>query len=113
MRRSRYFSIAAILLLLNSVGFSQLKLGYSPASIQKSSILELESVNQGLLFPRLSDTAGINAFSPQNGTVIYFTPTQQLFVRSIGSWKPLTTPGSFNAGVGISYNAVSGTIANT
>ncbi|MGN6510447.1 MAG: hypothetical protein ACTHLD_13385, partial [Chitinophaga sp.] len=36
---------------------AQLKLGANPASISKSSLLELESANQGILLPRVPDTS--------------------------------------------------------
>ncbi|QEC41370.1 hypothetical protein [Pseudobacter ginsenosidimutans] len=79
------------LLLLALAGCStlvqaQLKIGDNPTSIQKSSILELESTRQGLLLPRLSDTAAINLLSPPNGMIIYLNTDQSLRLRSNGSW---------------------------
>ena len=96
MKRFKNFSTAVTLLFLNVAGFSQLKLGYSPASIQKSSILELESNNQGLLLPRITDTSLINVLSPSDGMVIYFTPARQLMIRSNGYWQALTFSGVLN-----------------
>lgn len=69
----------------------QLKLGSNPATIIKSALLELSSSNQGLLFPRLSDTVVINTSGPPDGMVIYFTPTRQLMLRMNGSWQPLVS----------------------
>ena len=79
------------LLLLALAGFStlahaQLKIGDNPTSIQKSSILELESTRQGLLLPRLSDTAAINLLTPPNGMIIFLNTDQSLRLRSNGSW---------------------------
>lgn len=77
----------------------QLKLGSNPTTLIKSALLELSSTNQGLLFPRLSDTVVINTSSPPDGMVIYFTPTRQLMLRMNGSWQPLVsgTPTATNA----------------
>lgn len=69
----------------------QLKLGSNPTTLIKSALLELSSTNQGLLFPRLSDTVIINTSSPPDGMVIYYTPTRQLMLRINGSWQPLVS----------------------
>jgi hypothetical protein len=55
---------------------AQLKVGDNPTSIQKSSILELESTRQGLLLPRLTDTTAINSLTPPDGMIIFLTPTR-------------------------------------
>lgn len=80
---------AGILLLLccNLVFSQQLKLGNNPSAIAKSAVLELNSTNQGLLFTRVADTTLINAQTPPDGMVIYFTPTRQLMVRSNAGWR--------------------------
>ncbi|OLY93050.1 hypothetical protein BUE76_14965 [Cnuella takakiae] len=64
-------------------------MGDNPTSIHKSSILELESNRQGLLLPRLSDTAAINTLTPPNGMLIYLTSDNSLRIRSAGAWKKL------------------------
>ncbi|KXB96746.1 MAG: hypothetical protein AA908_10795 [Chlorobi bacterium NICIL-2] len=66
----------------------QLKLGNNPTAIDKTALLELESNNQGLLLPRISDT---NAFHPNpipNGMLIYYVGTSDscLMVRKDGRW---------------------------
>lgn len=70
---------------------AQLKIGDNPTSIQKSSILELESSRQGLLLPRLSDTTAINSLTPPNGMIIYLTADNSLRIRSNGAWKKLAS----------------------
>jgi hypothetical protein len=82
-----------ILLLLTSAVMvnAQLKVGDNPTSIQKSSILELESSRQGLLLPRLADTVAINALTPPNGMIIYLTSDNSLRIRSQGAWKKLAS----------------------
>lgn len=82
------------LLLLALAGSStlvhaQLKIGDNPTSIQKSSILELESTRQGLLLPRLADTTAINLLSPPDGMIIYLNTDKSLRLRSNGSWVKL------------------------
>lgn len=77
-----------LLLLLYSVGFSQqLRLGNNPFTVEKSAVLELQSSNQGLLFPRITDTVPINMLTPPDGMVIYFIPLRQLLLRSSGGWR--------------------------
>ena len=75
-----FFSLAV-------VSKAQLKIGDNPTSIQKSSILELESSRQGLLLPRLADTASINALNPPDGMIIYLSADNSLRLRSNGYWK--------------------------
>ena len=72
------FSLA----LVTSVFFAkaQVKIGTNPTSINQGSILELESANKGLLFPRVSlpntTTWGLAAGStPVAGMVVYNTKT--------------------------------------
>src|SRR5213592_3977708 len=68
---------------------AQLKIGDNPTNIQKSSILELESSRQGLLLPRLADTAAINALTPPDGMIIYLNSDKSLRLRSNGSCKKI------------------------
>src|SRR5438067_5631846 len=71
------------------LGHAQLKVGDNPTSIQKSSILELESTRQGLLLPRLADTASINSLNPPDGMIIYLNADKSLRLRSNGQWKKI------------------------
>jgi len=68
---------------------AQLKVGDNPTNIQKSSVLELESTRQGLLLPRLTDTAAINLLTPPDGMIIFLTSDKSLRLRSNGSWKKI------------------------
>lgn len=68
---------------------AQLKVGDNPTNIQKSSILELESTRQGLLLPRLADTANINALNPPDGMIIFLNTDKSLRLRSNGAWKKI------------------------
>jgi hypothetical protein len=69
----------------------QLRLGKTPLALQKSAILELESNNQGLLLPRITDTTLINNLTPPDGMVIFHQPSAQLMVRSGGYWRAFGT----------------------
>lgn len=77
------------LLLIGVAANAQLKIGDNPTSIQKSSILELESTRQGLLLPRLADTAAINLLNPPDGMIIYLNADNSLRLRSNGFWKKI------------------------
>lgn len=96
MQKIQFFSRKSIILLLAftfivSLANAQLKVGDNPTNIQKSSILELESTKQGLLLPRLTDTAGINALNPPDGMIIYLNADNSLRIRSGNAWKKLAS----------------------
>src|ERR1700745_205968 len=92
-------------LLLGLLGQAQLKVGDNPTSIQKSSILELESTRQGLLLPRLSDTAAINALTPPDGMIIYLNADNSLRIRSNGAWKKLASMADATANWSLTGNS--------
>jgi hypothetical protein len=84
--------LAALLLLAGECGFAQLKIGSNPSTINKASILELESNRQGLLLPRIP---GANlATNPLNaapdGMIIYVTDSTSLFIRKNGLWQRMS-----------------------
>lgn len=80
---------------------AQMKIGANPTTIAKSSILELESNSQGLLLPRLQDTAAISALNPPDGTLIYLEGGPQtgrgLYIRKNSTWQQLTANTSMIA----------------
>jgi len=76
-------------IVLSTGSYAQLKIGDNPTSIQKSSILELESTRQGLLLPRLADTAAINMLTPPDGMIIFLNTDKSLRLRSNGQWKKI------------------------
>ena len=76
---------------------AQLKIGTKPTSIQKSSILELESNRQGLLLPRLTDTAAINLLTPPDGMIIYLIADNSLRIRSNRAWKKIADASAASA----------------
>src|SRR5688500_10892737 len=84
---------------------AQLKVGDNPTSIQKSSILELESTRQGLLLPRLTDTAAINALTPPDGMIIFLTTDKSLRIRSNGARKKLASMADATANWSLTGNS--------
>lgn len=87
--KSKHVILLATFITLASISYAQLKVGDNPTNIQKSSILELESSRQGLLLPRLDDTAAINALNPPDGMIIYLNGDKSVRLRSNGIWKKL------------------------
>lgn len=84
---------------------AQLKIGDNPTTIQKSSILELESTRQGLLLPRLADTAAINLLTPPNGMIIFLSSDQSLRLRSNGSWVKIADLASATSNWSLTGNS--------
>jgi hypothetical protein len=95
-----FLRTAAKLLMAGCLAFgsltlkAQLKVGNDPTNIKKSAILELESDRQGLLLPRLQDTALINAITPAplDGMIIFLSSgaadaNKGLYVRKNGHWE--------------------------
>lgn len=93
---------------------AQLKLGENPASINKSSILELESSSQGLLLPRVPDTLVSTLAAAPDGTIVYYTPLQSLLVRKANAWRPVTdaATGWLQGGNTLPALATFGTVSN-
>jgi hypothetical protein len=118
MKSFRILSNRKLVLLLVSLlgtgmlATAQLKIGDNPTNIQKSSILELESTRQGLLLPRLSDTAAINLLTPPNGMIIYLTADQSLRIRSNGSWKKLASMADATANWSMTGNTGTDSASN-
>ncbi|MGN6294510.1 MAG: hypothetical protein ACTHMV_17305 [Chitinophagaceae bacterium] len=96
-----------VALFLSSTIFvnAQLKVGDNPTSIQKSSILELESTRQGLLLPRLADTTAINALTPPDGMIIFLNTDKSLRLRSNGSWKKIADLSEANSNWSLNGNS--------
>ncbi len=74
--KTRY-SILVLLLLMQLIAKAQMKIGDNSTSINSASLLELETTNKGLVFPRVSLTS-VSSSSPLpagllTGTVVYNT----------------------------------------
>ncbi|AEW01248.1 hypothetical protein A4D02_35690 [Niastella koreensis] len=103
--KNRKSLLLAALMGTGMLANAQLKVGDNPTSIQKSSILELESTRQGLLLPRLTDTAAINSLNPPDGMIIYLTADNSLRIRSNNSWKKLASMADATANWSLTGNA--------
>ncbi len=84
--------LATTLALLTGVTFGQMKIGSNPSTINKSSILELESTRQGLLLPRVP---GANLDAPPlltapDGMIVYVPDSLSLCVRRDGKWQKMS-----------------------
>jgi len=77
------------LLLPALVHAQQLKLGASPAVIEKSALLELNSDKQGLLLPRINNFAVAPLNAAPDGMIIYNVPDKLLYIRKNGIWRKL------------------------
>jgi hypothetical protein len=105
VEQPRKLVAALVLSTLTFFAQAQLKVGDNPTSIQKSSILELESSRQGLLLPRLSDTVAINALTPPDGMIIYLSADNSLRLRSNGSWKRIASLADASANWALKGNS--------
>jgi hypothetical protein len=98
MRPVKLLSIALMLTGICFLGkaTAQIKIGTNGAIIAPASLLELESANQGLLLPRLTDTLQINALIPPDGMLVYITknPNSGLYIRKGGVWVPVQLPAT-------------------
>lgn len=97
--------VFAVFLLTGVAAKAQLKIGDNPTNIQKSSILELESSRQGLLLPRLADTAAINLLTPPDGMIIFLNSDKSLRLRSNGSWKKIADLNEASANWSLAGNS--------
>jgi hypothetical protein len=103
----RIASVLLAALLFHSYNNSlkaQVKIGGNPAVVDPYSILELESVRKGLLFPRLTatgfmDLVGAGA-SVKNGLVVYLNEPAGgiyepgLYIRQAGQWERIGVGGA-------------------
>ncbi|HWK03229.1 MAG TPA: hypothetical protein VNS58_06340, partial [Puia sp.] len=103
-KRRKTLFLSLFMLLTATLVKAQLKIGDNPTSINKSSILELESTRQGLLLPRLTDTGAINALTPPDGMIIYLTSDNSLRLRSNGSWKKIADLAAASANWALTGN---------
>jgi hypothetical protein len=106
MRSGARPGLVLLFVLIGNMAFTQqLRLGNQPYTVEKSAVLELVSTNQGLLFPRITDTALSNALSPPDGMVIYFTVTKQLLIRANGYWQALASTSALTNYWSVNGNA--------
>lgn len=76
-------------LFVTSSVHAQLKLGNTKSPADSAAILELESSDKGLLFPRTSSAKRLSIPNPPQGLVLYDTVLHQLMVKSDTGWVAL------------------------
>ncbi len=81
--------LCVLLLLYIPVYAQQLKLGDPTTSPIKAALLELNTTNQGLLLPRVTDTTTAPLNASPDGMIIYYKPASSLLIRRNGSWSKL------------------------
>lgn len=81
--------LCVLLLLYIPAYAQQLKLGDPTTSPIKAALLELNTTNQGLLLPRVTDTAIAPLNASPDGMIIYYKPASSLLIRRNGSWSKL------------------------
>lgn len=95
--------IIILLLLISTIGNAQVGIGTT--SPDNSSILDIYSINKGVLFPRLSTTERDQIVSPAEGLILFNTTTG-LFNFFNSGWKSfssgVTSPS--DGGTGIANN---------
>lgn len=90
MLRSKWLLLMLVGSLLVAVrSQAQMKIGNNPTTINRASILELESQQQGLLLTRILDTSSMTALNPPDGMIIYSQHDSALYLRSDHVWKRL------------------------
>ena len=86
-------------------GATAISIGGS-SSINGAALLQLDSLDRGLLLPRMSTTQKNAITTPPDGLVVYDADTDELNVRAAGAWVGLGT------GDGDGIYSGSGTIAS-
>jgi len=101
------FAVAIFIASSTSL-FAQVKVGSNPTTINANSLLEMESGNKGLLFPRVALTS-TTAFAPLSahvaGMTVYNTATAGdvvpgIYVNSGAAWTKLITPSEAGTSTG-------------
>ena len=73
--------------------FAQVKMGNNPTTIGASSVLEIESTNKGVLFPRMTGAQMIAIASPVSGMYIYNTDSLCLCQYNGTAWRSMCGTG--------------------
>lgn len=74
-----------LLILVFSSSFAQVGIGTTTPS--SSSILELESTTRAFLPPRMTDAQMLAIIDPLNGSIVYNTTFEALFVKTNVGWR--------------------------
>ena len=112
-----------LIIMVSSLISAQVKIGDNVGTINANSILELESTNKGVLFPRVSLTGTTDATTVGTqvaGMTVYNTATTSdvspgMYTNSGSAWVRLgsSTPAYQNIGGGVQTFTTNGTISDT
>ncbi|MGB4844524.1 MAG: hypothetical protein WBP16_08675, partial [Ferruginibacter sp.] len=88
MKKQFIFTLITILFFTGNI-FSQVKVGNNPTVIGTSSVLEIESTNKGVVFPRMTG-AQMNAIaSPVSGMYVYNTDSLCICQYNGLAWRSM------------------------
>jgi hypothetical protein len=100
-------SFTLILLCLISIQLTNAQVGIGTTTPDDSSILDIDSSNQGLLLPRLTTAQRDAIVNPANGLIIYNTDSDELQFNSNTKaapiWLAFTTTGTSTSTPGQSF----------
>lgn len=109
---SRKLLLAGGITLAATAANAQMKIGDNPSQITKSAILELSSLKQGLLLPRLTDFTAINTAigtDAVDGMIVYLNSAiatdNGVYMRKAGAWVKIASAADAAANWGITGNA--------
>jgi hypothetical protein len=95
---SRTLILAGAISLVATAANAQMKIGDNPSVIKKSALLDLESLKQGLLLPRLPNFTAIDAAIGTDivdGMIVYLasgvTATEGVYMRKAGAWVKISS----------------------
>ncbi|WP_160713343.1 hypothetical protein [Chitinophaga solisilvae] len=88
--------IGLLSLLYNFVQAQQLLLTDTIATTTKAALLEVKASKQGLLLPRIQDTAVAPLNTSPDGMLIYHVPSKSLLIRRNGAWAPVKDSASLS-----------------
>ena len=96
--------ITFLLLLLNTIGFSQV--GFGTATPHSGAVLDLTSSNKGLLLPRVANTAAVT--SPTDGLMVYDLSNSCVKAYENGAWSSCLSSSSQAVAVNCDVNGFEG-----
>jgi hypothetical protein len=89
---NRYFHLL-FFLIIPFLSFSQNNVGIGTNNPHPSSAVEIQSINQGLLVPRMPATMRIGIAAPANGLMVYDTDSLCFFYYKTNQWVSLCNAG--------------------
>ncbi|MES2777476.1 MAG: FG-GAP repeat protein [Bacteroidota bacterium] len=111
-------AILAIVFSLHcSLLFAQISIGTSGTPPHPSAMLDVQSTEKGLLFPRLTSSQRRNVINPAAGLVVYDTEKQALYLFNGLLWKALavtdnTPPTASITGTDVADGATGDALGN-